>query len=49
MRPQRLAVIDGLSEAEGVTYDTARGVYFVSNVNGSVGATREKGNAISRN
>lgn len=35
--PRRLAVVDGLSGAEAVSYDPAHGVYYVSNVNGSVG------------
>jgi hypothetical protein len=35
--PERLAVVDGLSGPEAVSYDTAQGVYFVSNVNGTVG------------
>ena len=35
--PRRLAVVDGLSGAEAVSYDSAHDAYYVSNVNGSVG------------
>ena len=35
--PRRLAVVEGLSEAEAVSYDPAHDAYYVSNVNGSVG------------
>jgi hypothetical protein len=35
--PRRLAVVDGLSGAETVSYDSAHDAYYVSNVNGSVG------------
>jgi sugar lactone lactonase YvrE len=35
--PRRLAVVEGLSGAEAVSYDPAHDVYYVSNVNGSVG------------
>jgi hypothetical protein len=35
--PRRLAVVDGLSGAEAVSYDPAHNAYYVSNVNGSVG------------
>jgi sugar lactone lactonase YvrE len=35
--PERLAVVDGLSGPEAVSYDTAQGMYLVSNVNGTVG------------
>ncbi len=35
--PRRLAVVDGLSGAEAVSYDSAHNAYYVSNVNGSVG------------
>ena len=34
--PRRLAVVDGLSGAEAVSYDSAHDAYYVSNVNGSV-------------
>ncbi len=30
-------MVDGLSGSEAVIYDTAQGVYFVSNVNGTIG------------
>lgn len=36
--PRRLAVVDGLSGPEAVSYDPARDVYFVSNINGTPGA-----------
>ena len=35
--PQRIAVVDGLSQPEAVSFDAANNVYFVSNVNGSLG------------
>jgi sugar lactone lactonase YvrE len=35
--PRRLAVVNGLSGAEAVSYDRAHDAYYVSNVNGSVG------------
>jgi sugar lactone lactonase YvrE len=35
--PRRLAVVDGLSGAEAVSYDSAHNAYYVSNVNGPVG------------
>jgi sugar lactone lactonase YvrE len=35
--PRRLAVVDGLSGAEAVSYDPTHDAYYVSNVNGSVG------------
>jgi sugar lactone lactonase YvrE len=35
--PRRLALVDGLSGAEAVSYDSAHNAYYVSNVNGSVG------------
>jgi hypothetical protein len=35
--PRRLAVVEGLSGAEAVSYDSAHDAYYVSNVNGAVG------------
>jgi hypothetical protein len=35
--PRRLAVVNGLSGPEAVSYDSAHDAYYVSNVNGSVG------------
>ena len=35
--PRRLAVVNGLSGPEAVSYDPAHNAYYVSNVNGSVG------------
>jgi sugar lactone lactonase YvrE len=35
--PRRLAVVDGLSGAEAVSYDSTHDAYYVSNVNGAVG------------
>ena len=35
--PQRIAVVDGLSQPEALSFDVANNVYFVSNVNGSPG------------
>jgi sugar lactone lactonase YvrE len=36
--PQRLATVSGLAAPEAVSYDAALGVYFVSNINGQIGA-----------
>ena len=36
-QPQRVAVIDGLSQPEALSFDAAQSVYFVSNANGSPG------------
>jgi len=35
--PQRIAVVDGLSQPEALSFDAAHNVYFVSNANGSPG------------
>jgi len=35
--PQRIAVVDGLSQPEALSFDAAQNVYFVSNVNGPPG------------
>lgn len=49
--PKRLAVVDSLQTPEAVSYDAALDVYFVSNINGQLGAkdgngfiTRIRGN-----
>lgn len=36
-QPQRIAVIEGLSQPEALSFDESQNVYFVSNVNGSPG------------
>lgn len=36
-QPQRIAVVDGLSQPEALSFDESQNVYFVSNVNGSPG------------
>jgi hypothetical protein len=36
-QPQRIAVVEGLSAPEALSFDAAQNVYFVSNVNGSPG------------
>jgi SMP-30/Gluconolactonase/LRE-like region len=36
-QPQRIAVIEGLSQPEALSFDDSQNVYFVSNVNGSPG------------
>ncbi len=36
--PQRLATVSGLAGPEAVSYDAALDVYFVSNINGQIGA-----------
>ena len=36
-QPQRIAVVDGLSQPEALSFDAAQNVYFVSNANGSPG------------
>jgi SMP-30/Gluconolactonase/LRE-like region len=36
-QPQRIAVIEGLSHPEALSFDESQNVYFVSNVNGSPG------------
>jgi len=41
--PQRLAVVEGLSIPEALSYDAAHGVYLVSNINGNPGAKENKG------
>lgn len=41
--PQRLAVVEGLSIPEAVSYDAAHGMYLVSNVNGNPGTKENKG------
>ena len=41
--PERLAVVEGLSVPEALSYDAAHGMYFVSNVNGNPGMKENKG------
>jgi len=36
-QPQRIAVVDGLSQPEALSFDAAQNVYFISNANGSPG------------
>jgi hypothetical protein len=36
-QPQRIAVVDGLSQPEALSFDATQNVYFVSNANGSPG------------
>jgi hypothetical protein len=46
--PKRLAVVEGLSVPEAVSYDAAHGMYLVSNFNGSPGGAKENKGFISR-
>lgn len=41
--PTRLAVVEGLSIPEALSYDAAHGMYLVSNVNGNPGMKENKG------
>lgn len=41
--PKKLATVTGLASPEAVVYDAALGVYFVSNMNGNLGAKGGKG------
>lgn len=41
--PERLAVVEGLSIPEAVSYDAAHDAYLVSNVNGNPGVKENKG------
>jgi sugar lactone lactonase YvrE len=36
-QPQRISIVEGLSQPEALSFDAAQNVYFVSNVNGSPG------------
>jgi sugar lactone lactonase YvrE len=46
-QPQRIAAVEGLSQPEALSFDSAQNVYFVSNVNGSPGV-RDGNGFISR-
>jgi sugar lactone lactonase YvrE len=41
--PKRLAVVEGLSVPEALSYDAAHGYYLVSNINGAPGPKQNKG------
>ncbi|MEP7088243.1 MAG: hypothetical protein ABI884_13145 [Gemmatimonadota bacterium] len=41
--PQRIAVVDGLSAPEALSFDATNNVYFVSNANGTLGIKDDNG------